>query len=90
MGETNGNSKMWSEVGKPVIGVLSVILLGVLGYVGTKADATAQEARLKCVQLDERVTSIESAFKRYLDEHADAHREMRADIKELLHRTPPK
>jgi hypothetical protein len=84
----NGTKQIWSEFGKPVVGFLVLTLVGVLGYVGARADAAAEAAKLKATQLDERVTALENSFKRYLDEHAEIHREMRADIKELLHRIP--
>jgi hypothetical protein len=84
----NGNGRMWSNVGKPLIGTLFVLLVSVVGYIGTRADSTAQDAQIKNAQLDQRCTALERAFDRYLQDHGLAHQELRADVKELLHRIP--
>ncbi len=82
----NGNGKMWSSVGKPLIAFLTLVLVGVIGYVGARADSAAQDAVVKNAQLDSRCTALEHAFDRYIQEHGLAHQELRADVKELLQR----
>jgi Tfp pilus assembly protein PilO len=84
----NGNGKMWSNVGKPLIGFLVLVLVSVLGYVGVRADSLAQDATVKAAQLDIRCTALERAFDKYIAEHGLQHQELRADVKELLHRIP--
>jgi hypothetical protein len=88
MGIENGNGKMWEGIGKPVIGALFVLLVALVGYIGTRADSMAQDAMVKNIQLDSRCTSLEHAFERYIAEHGLAHQELRTDVKELLHRLP--